>query len=177
MHICLPQYLPGVTTTTASISNSIGTWYWCMSIYDDLMINPSLMLLKSMPYSGAIFHALSLFNLIHKLWSLLDGDCPIYIVTGVVHLYLCHVTRNNVVFYQQRASPCSGSCFDDISANLDYVQIGISQTYWILVIGIRNNVLVIVWAANISSWIISWGTDMLFIMQAIIETKGLSKSY
>ena len=28
------------------------------------------------------------------------------------------------------------------------------------------------------AWIISWGTDaLLFIMQAIIETKGLSKSF
>ena len=64
--------------------------------------------------------------------------------------------------YQQWISPCSVSCFDDISANLEYL--GSSHASMI------NGALYVIELYH--------GIDALFVfMQPIIETKGLSKSF
>ena len=49
----------------------------------------------------------------------------------VVHLCLCIVTQTIVQF--QHSIFCSAICFDDISANLEYICLGSSQSRWILV--------------------------------------------
>ena len=53
----------------------------------------------------------------------------------------------------------------------------VPRTIWILVTN-QSNASMIIGAVAISAQIVSWGTDtLLFIMRAIIERKGLSKSF
>ena len=84
----------------------------------------------------------------------------------------CDSNHSYVSAYWKRISPCSASCLDDISANLECLHLGSFQSFWIMVIE-RNNASIIIGAALISARIISWGTDaLLLIMQVVV---GVSK--
>ena len=76
-------------------------------------------------------------------------------------LMSCHSNHCCISAYQQWTSPCAASCFDDVSANLEYLCLGSFQSCWIQVID-WNNASMIIGAAPISAQIISWGTDALY---------------
>ena len=65
--------------------------------------------------------------------------------------------------YQQSLSPCSIHCFDDMTANPEYLCLWSSTNHWILFID-QNNGTVIIGATSISLWLISWSTNALLLI-------------
>ena len=59
----------------------------------------------------------------------------------------CDSNHSCILTYQQQSSPCSVSCFDDISVNLEYLHLGNSHNFWIPVTD-WNNASVIIGTAD-----------------------------
>ena len=150
------------------------------------------MCVKNVPYSGSssyqdiwgssmfiynpssLNHSGSLYSFL--LWSCLDGYNPRNIGKGILHLYLCHMIWTIVASYQQQLSLVFSKLFwwHKISANLEYLHLGSSQSYWMSVIH-ENNASVIVLYDNLfrisflQCSIYPWAGYLLLLIESMMS--------